>query len=221
MRSSELVPFLTPPAQDGLGFRQGRVDTFDQNTGENAIEVGGTYLTDVPMLNSGEATALKPGHIVALLTWKSSWWILGRITMPGSDQFASASVAFGGCDDVGVGFAIQTSYAQKINCLIDVPAWADEAQVTAHVHASIENSTAGFDFAAVRAGIDSVFGTGIEVRAPAGHIVTASASMQRLVVDPGPTILIQGQVKSTFNNWGPDLGNACQIVATAVFRSVT
>lgn len=221
MRSDDLVPFLSPPMQAGLGFRQGQVITFNQSTGHNSINVGGTILTNLPMLNSGEATSLKPGHIVALLTWQSSWWILGRVTMPGSDQFASASVAFGGCDEVGTGFAVQTTFAQKSNCNVAVPAWADEALVTCAVHASVENVTAGFDFLAVRAGIDSNFGTGLEVRAPAGHIVMASASQQLLITNPGATILVQGQVKSTFNSWAADLGNACQIVATAVFRSVT
>lgn len=83
-RSNDLVPLLFPPPSDQLGFRQGTVVSFDLDNGTNTIDVGGAQLTNVPLLNVTDSVSLEPGTVVALLTWKSSWWIIGRVIIPGS-----------------------------------------------------------------------------------------------------------------------------------------
>lgn len=85
MRSSDLSPFLHPaPAGDPLGFHQGTVVAWDNASNTNTIDVGGTQLTNVPVLNAGTVQALTAGQVVALLTWQGSWFVLGRLTPPGT-----------------------------------------------------------------------------------------------------------------------------------------
>lgn len=85
-----LLPLFFPPPSDDLGFRQGTVIAFDLDNGENIIDVGGTQLVNVPLLNVVDSVSLLPGTIVALLTWKSSWWVIGRVIVahaPGFGKF--------------------------------------------------------------------------------------------------------------------------------------
>lgn len=87
MRSDDLVPLLVPPPQAvGLGFRQGVIQTWNPANAENTVLVGGTLLQNLPILNTAEALLLGAGDVVGILTYQSSWWILGRITIPGTPQ---------------------------------------------------------------------------------------------------------------------------------------
>lgn len=88
--SDDLVPLLAASPQPGLGFRQGVVVAWDQQTAENTVDVGGATLTNVPCLNTSEAQLLAPGDVVGILTAGSSWFIMGRITIPGTPAAASA-----------------------------------------------------------------------------------------------------------------------------------
>lgn len=88
MRSDDLSPFLTPPGQSTddpservLRLRQGTVVAWDNSTNTNTIDVGGTQLQNVPVLNAATYTA---GQVVTLLTWAGTWFVLGRITAPGT-----------------------------------------------------------------------------------------------------------------------------------------
>jgi hypothetical protein len=91
-RADDLVPLFFPPPRDELGFRQGTVVEFDLSTGENVIDVGGTQLVDVPLLSVVDSVSLEPGTVVALLTWKSSWWIIGRVILANSPGFGQLCV---------------------------------------------------------------------------------------------------------------------------------
>lgn len=90
MNGDDLAPLLVAQTQPGLGFRQGVVLTWDQQTAANAIEVAGATLTNVPILNTNEALLLEPGAVVGLLTAGSTWFLLGRITLPSTPAAASA-----------------------------------------------------------------------------------------------------------------------------------
>lgn len=89
-RADDLTPLLIPPPQPGLGLRQGVVLTWNQATAENTIQVAGEVMQNVPILNTNESLLLVPGAVVALLTWNSTWFILGRLTIPGTPEAASA-----------------------------------------------------------------------------------------------------------------------------------
>ena len=91
MRGDDLVPLLVAGSGGpGVGFRQGVVREWNQETAENAVEVGGTVMSNLPILNTNEAMQLAPGDVVGVLTSGASWFILGRVTIPGTPQAASA-----------------------------------------------------------------------------------------------------------------------------------
>lgn len=87
MRGDDLVPLLVNGGKAGVGFRQGKVLSFNVDTGANTIEVGGAVLHNVPALNVTDAAGLQPGMIVGLLTYQGTWWIIGRVARPGTRDF--------------------------------------------------------------------------------------------------------------------------------------
>lgn len=89
-RADDLTPQLVPPKTGLLGFRQGVVVSWNAHTAENTIDVDGATLTNVPIINTSEALLLTTGAVVALNTWQGSWYIVGRITVPGTAEAATA-----------------------------------------------------------------------------------------------------------------------------------
>lgn len=90
MRSDNLVPLLAPQKPTGMGARKGVVVSWDQETAENTVLVGGTLLTNLPILNTSEAAILAEGDIVTCITLDTSWAILGRLTIPATPEAVSA-----------------------------------------------------------------------------------------------------------------------------------
>lgn len=147
-RGDDLVPLLAP-AGPGMTFGQGQVIAWDSETGANTIRYRGAELTDVPILNTGEAIALKAGDVVGLLSVPGSrpgvrsYYIQGRITVPGNPDFASASMKTGAAHAAVQGFAIGTSEAAglKVSAVLPVPAWSNKALVTLAVNARPYNNS--------------------------------------------------------------------------------
>lgn len=80
MSAADLVPLLLAADAGGeIGFRQGTVVAWDSTSGANTINVGGTDLTNLPVL-AASAITLAPGDVVGVLRTRSSWMILGAIT---------------------------------------------------------------------------------------------------------------------------------------------
>lgn len=88
--TEDLVSLFAPapagPSQD-VRWRQGTVRAFDANTLANTVDVGGTLMTDLPLLGVAEASSLAPGSVVGLLAIEStlgtvSYAILGRLVLP-------------------------------------------------------------------------------------------------------------------------------------------
>jgi len=222
--TDDLSTLFNPPAP-GVRFRQGTVLTWNASTGANTISVGGATLTDVPILNTGEAVALKAGHVVGLLVFGASWFILGRVTVPGGSDFASASVAFGGAGASATNFTLSTTQTNKVTTSIAVPSWADEAIVLCTVNCSLTNPRAVIDFANLSATIDGVGGGQAQSGfsplgdASGNYLQPMSASGQRLITSPGATIALAGQVWANGASWGASANNIVNIDAIAVFRS--
>lgn len=102
MRSTDIAPLLVPAAGPSLSYRQGRIVTWNNQNGENSVDVGGVALANLPILNTAEAIALGPGDVVGLLGAGMSWMILGRVTLPNDPAFASAATSFGAGGDASV-----------------------------------------------------------------------------------------------------------------------
>ena len=92
MRSNDLVPFLSaggPPA-GGVGWAKGVIVSWNPLTAENQVLVRGALVDNVPILNTSEAAILAAGDVVGLLSFGSTWGILGRFTIPGTPEAVSA-----------------------------------------------------------------------------------------------------------------------------------
>lgn len=81
-RSDDLAPLLAPAPAPAVGYRQGVVVAWDSVTFANQVSVGGATVTNLPLLNSSDASLIVPGDTVGILTFGSSWAILGRFTVP-------------------------------------------------------------------------------------------------------------------------------------------
>lgn len=79
--------FAQQPAA-ALGYRQGILRAWNPLNAENTVDVGGTLIENLPILNTNnDALQLAPGDVVGILTTgasANSWMILGRVTMPGT-----------------------------------------------------------------------------------------------------------------------------------------
>jgi hypothetical protein len=81
------------PSQD-VHYRQGVIVEWDPLDASNIVDVGGNQFVDLPILNTTEALLLQKGAVVAVLVigheGAKTFAILGRLTIPGSEDAASA-----------------------------------------------------------------------------------------------------------------------------------
>lgn len=113
-RSDDLVPLVTRQPPSGTGFRQGVVVSWDPDTAENVIDVGGSLMTNLPCLNTSEASLLAEGDVVGVMTFGATWAILGRFIYPGTAQAVSSIQSITNriqaAEDIAVGMRNSTSY---------------------------------------------------------------------------------------------------------------
>lgn len=224
MISDNLAPLFAAPAPS-VRFRQGTVLTWDPDDGSNTIDVGGGTLTNVNVLSTGEAIALKSGHVVTLLGQGGSWWILGRVAGFGDPDFAGSSVSFETVQAQASNFALSTSFVEKVSTSVNVPAWADEALVTVSVTMTAHNNRGVEDFVYLYAAISGLTSGAAFTGASAtsgsalswpslSHTHTATVSTS------GPsTIAVSGYALSQGGAWTADANNRIFLAASAVYRS--
>lgn len=218
-RADDLAPLLRQAGGD-VGFRQGTVVTWASD-GTNAVDVGGTRLVNLPALNIGDYVVLQPGDVVGLLRFKTTFFILGRIQLPGPPDPDRATVAFDVATGFDAGVTLTPSYAILASCTLDVPEWADEALVTATSTVSAQNTAAQTDLAMCKTEINGLNGATMLTTVGAGDRGAISTTATFLITDPPASILCtaQGQTNSTFSQtWTGDVFTAAYINATAIYR---
>jgi len=88
---ADIAEVIAGAGGDPVGFRKGTVLSWNNTTGENIIDVGGTPVTNMAFIaSSAEVAQIAPGDSVGILTWLSSAFIIGRISRPGTPEAASA-----------------------------------------------------------------------------------------------------------------------------------
>lgn len=92
---AEIIAKTQNNSVSGLQFSQGVILEWNPTTFENSIEWRGITLHDAPVLSGTDALSYAVGDVVALLGWApnggaSSWWIVGRLVLPGADNAAQA-----------------------------------------------------------------------------------------------------------------------------------
>ncbi len=112
MRSDDLAPLLAAGPTSGLDFASGRILYFNRATGRNGVRVNGAYLHDLPILNIAASIDLSAGDTVALLRYKSTFFILGRVVVPGEAPLARAALATGSAQADQNGVDLTTSWKQ-------------------------------------------------------------------------------------------------------------
>lgn len=111
-RSNDVLRMLAPdPAASGRGvqWRKGLIVTWDPETAENTVLINGTIATNVPILNTSEAAILTAGDVVGLISFGSTWGILGRFTIPGTPEAVSALSSLRTASDTVAGLDTITS----------------------------------------------------------------------------------------------------------------
>lgn len=213
---------LFDTGQPGVRFRQGTILTWNPNTGENTVDLAGGTLTNVPILNTGEAVALKAGHVVGLLGQGSAWFIVGRVTPPNDPNFAAASVAFDSAGAQVFGFALSTALTLKAssNELV-VPSWADEAVVYVGGHMHAVNTTAALDTYSFEVGCFGGSGGGTTTSCAAGQVeVNAANSRNHFTgLSGGEVLQITGSAQSGAANWPLHASNSLFLHAIALYKS--
>lgn len=207
----------------GARFRQGTIVAWDPATGANTIDIGGSLITDVPILNTGEAIALRAGHVVGLLGQNRSWFILGRITPPGDPSFAGASLAFDSETTQETNFVVPTVLTARSTAILEVPAWVDEAAVFVTGVLSAQNTTAGALLATAQAFIAADGGPSNKVTIGASPTVgSVTAAHSRVITSPGATITCELRISQNGGaGWAAMAGNIASISALAIYRSTT
>lgn len=79
-----------------LGFHTGVIRSWDELTGANTVEVGGTSLTNLSVLSAAGTIHLRAGDTVAVMRVRTQYFILGKIAAPGAsaaERIASDRVA--------------------------------------------------------------------------------------------------------------------------------
>lgn len=212
---------LFDSGQPGVRFRQGTISTWNANTGANTIDLAGGTLTDVPMLNTGEAVALKAGHVVGLLGQGSTWFIIGRVTLPNDPNFAAASVAFGSAGAQVFGYSTSTSMVTKAssNELV-VPDWADEAIVMVTGFGGVTNTTAGIAFAGMEVGCNGGAGGASynDITAGRAGLIGGASRNHFTGLSGGEVLQITGAIQ-TGAAFGVTGSNSMFIHAIAVYKS--
>lgn len=97
MRADDLAPLLAAAAGDAaksdVGFHMGVIQAWNADTGENTLEVAGGIVTDVSVLSTADNIMLTAGDTVGLLRFKSTYFILGRLSTPGGGAALRMRVA--------------------------------------------------------------------------------------------------------------------------------
>lgn len=223
MGYDDLVP-LFAPQPDGPRVRQGVVVAWDVNAGTGTINVAGGTLTDVPFLTPGGIAWFTPGDPVVLLAQGGAWFVLGRVVkgLAGSVRGIGRNtqgVIFGNSGMLTPG-ALGLTFLTYATVNIAVPLWANSANITATFQVFHKNSTAAADY--LRARILAPDGVSVSHLAQVGATAWGSLTATLLwgvVVTPGGTLTMLGQISTQVAGWASDAGASCILQVSALFNS--
>ena len=190
-----IAPLIVPPGEPDIGFRQGIVRAWDEKTGTNEIEVGGARLTNLPCLNIGEFVILQPGDVVGLLRFKTSYFILGRITPPLGPDNNRASIGAAAVGDYTRGFNISNvPYTTVFQRTVTIPAWADRAIVHLSVAATWYNTASNEQPFYLAATVNGLEGGDVITQCRSGYVAALANAAVRNITNPNPTITVAAQL---------------------------
>jgi hypothetical protein len=213
------------PKMDDFDFHQGVVQAWNDSTGESTINIAGSAIEDIPMLNIGDTINLAVGNVVAVIRYRTSYFILGRVVIPNSGAFATAAVEFEIVFANASNFAIPTVDATVVSFDLTVPPWANQALV------QVNHQLTGFNQHLTELGqiYTSVWITTLGASSsqnaqpvPAPNVIaTAYASLADTgAVTPGGTINVVGRAMSFHGSFPADLRNQGHLTGFAIYTRV-
>lgn len=75
--SDDLASLLAPPPQ-GFDYRQGRVVSWNLDTGANQVSIGGGILENLPVITQSDLVNIRPGDTVGIVKYNDSYAVLGK-----------------------------------------------------------------------------------------------------------------------------------------------
>lgn len=222
-----LAQVLAPPVRGeselpDIGFHQGVIIAWDDETGENTVSTQGTQLTNISMLNIGDTTNLARGDVVLIFRLRTQYFIVGRIVAPNGGIFASSSVDFDSRNEFASGHVLNTTETIRVTATLTVPPWANEALIYTTGLFSGLNSSGGADAIYGAVWVDSFNGNQMLNSVVAGTTGFVSAVLAReQSVTPGGTVTVTGRVKTAFNTWAASANNVAQLMIAAIYRKTT
>jgi len=79
-----------------LGWHTGVIETWDELTGVNSVNINGNTFNNLKILSTGAVQPFQPGDVVGILRVKTQYFILGKVDAPGAgagERIASNRVA--------------------------------------------------------------------------------------------------------------------------------
>lgn len=221
-RSTDLAGLFPSGPNLDVGFTQGVVVSWDEATGTNAVDVKGTVLTNLPALNIGEFAILQEGDVVGLLSYKSTYFILGRIILPAGPDRNRASVDFGFAGGFATGHGLNTPKVNRAPAVITAPDWADEAIVMVGIGGQAINGRSVQDYLGMQPVVEgaTIGAAGLFFVAAPGNFASGSYYASTRLTSVGSTITAEAQIWANGGAWGANESNYVQTNATAIFRRV-
>ncbi|HEV7649381.1 MAG TPA: hypothetical protein VGP26_14605 [Actinophytocola sp.] len=225
MIAEDLAPLIAQFAKPGdLGFHAGKVLAWNKTTGENTVDVAGTALQDLPMLNLGDTVNLAADDTVAVLRYKSTMFIVGRIVPPGSESLASGAVLPATGNLATDTYAITTTKTLVLSTTLTAPPWSDAVTVSVTMQGTGRNNRGVADrmfLCGVINGSDGPeqFGQGDASPNPSFAYTSASYTASGLL--PGGTSFdVGGKVRSLGGTWTADVLNQCNLLYSVMYFKV-
>lgn len=202
-----------------LGFHQGVISAFNQETGANTIVIAGAPIDDVPMLNIGDTTNLVVGDVVAVLRYRNAYFIIGRVVVPNTDAFASSSFAYETIAERVSNFIVPTTSTTIASADGTIPEWANFGIVSARVDFSAFNQTGARDTIYAQVDINGSF-QGPELLTDVENsrvaYVGASYSPSVTFLTPGAWS-VNGQVRTSNNPFVASTLNVVYVSASVLY----
>ena len=226
MIGPDLSEFMRAQPSADVGFHTGAILSWDSATGENVVNVSGAAISDLPVLNIGDTTNLTVGDVVALIRYKTTYFILGRVVLPNSGAFATSAVSFEKIATKTASFALTTSDTTVISADVHVPAWANRALVHVNYHLAGRNSSGVSTYlnAKISCAALSISGTiywNVEQVANTGYGTVSVAASAEESVTPGATVTVNGVAFVNSGPWAASSEHEAIMTGFAIYSRIS
>lgn len=192
-----LVPRLEQAAQSSdIGWHTGVIQTWDELTGLNTVDIAGTVMNNVLVLSTGAPQAYTPGDVVIVLRLGTQYFVFGKVRQPGygaGERIAStrltAEVATSSTSYVDLGGPEMTVYigsSRRALVLISVSCAAENlpdagGAAFANVAVSGASSIEPMSYVAAYLGLNPATdgGSAISGSAASNVLITADDGLQQ------------------------------------------